>query len=226
MSHQGRGTTSTPQLLALRWLGTAQVSALASSVTHLGGGTLTRLPTARSWGQCLAPGALDGLERWLVAPQAAQRGKHQFLSPGRNKAPGRAGKQPGTKGPGVLVDPELIEPAPCPCCKKADDLQRVPSQKPQLSACGSAHPAFLGALCQQRLLSALSSARWCCGPAVLAQGCFGELCLRVSSWWCVLFFFPWSRDIQSLERTAESRSACRCLLSPPKDRLKLVFSPD
>lgn len=174
---------------------------------------------------------------WRQGPSAGWRGgwwhrrqlsegKHQFLSPGRNKAPGCAGKQPGTNGPGVLVDPELIEPAPCPCCKKADDLQGVPSQKPQLSACGSTHPAFLGALCQQRLLSALSSARWCCGPAVLAQGCFGELCLRVSSWWCVLFFFPWSRDIQSLERTAESRSACRCLLSPPKDRLKLVFSPD
>lgn len=42
---------------------------------HLGGGTLTRLSVAWSWGQWVTPGALSGLERRLVAPQAAQRGQ-------------------------------------------------------------------------------------------------------------------------------------------------------
>lgn len=53
------------------------------------GGTLTRLPVARSWGQWVTPGALDGLERQLVGLQELHEGQHQF-------PPWRSSKTTGT----------------------------------------------------------------------------------------------------------------------------------
>lgn len=48
------------------------------------GGTLTRLPVARSWGQWVTPGALDGLERRWRDRRSSARGSTNSLKSHRD----------------------------------------------------------------------------------------------------------------------------------------------